>query len=29
MEINKNYWIKELAPPYSPNEEDVKIYNDN
>lgn len=29
MEINKNYWIKELAPPYSPNEEDIKIYNDN
>lgn len=29
MEINKNYWSKELDYPYSPSEEDFLIYKNN
>lgn len=29
MEVNKNYWEKELKPPYSPSDDDFYIYKNN
>jgi len=29
MEVNKNYWEKELIPPYSPSEGDFLVYKNN